>query len=138
MPAWRDGQAGEALQMVMVKCVEKRMFEHNVVNIRSDAFKDGASWAAFARLEPVISNVLKQEFGDDSKVWPDVAGVFFRELWRGDLDQEITKTSLQLPAHYDSRYGEMMKAMKDQFTPLARTLRIVKAAAAMKVEADEK
>ena len=64
VPAWRDGKAGDALQLAMVKAVMKRMFEHNVVSIRSDAFKDGASWAAFARLEPVITNVLKQEFGD--------------------------------------------------------------------------
>ena len=68
------------MQMTMVKAVEKRMFEYNVVNTRTDAFKDGASWVAFARLEPVITNVLKQEFGDDANVWPDAVGIFHREL----------------------------------------------------------
>jgi hypothetical protein len=137
VPAWRDGRAGEALQLVMAKCVEERMFKHGVISIRSDAFKDGASWVAFARLEPVITNVLKQEFGDDSNVWPDAVGIFFRELWRGDLDQDILKTSLQLPPHYDSRYGEMLRAVKEQFVPLACVLRNLKAAAAMQVVAPE-
>ena len=51
---------------------------YNVIAVRYDAFKEGASWVAFARLEPVVSNILKQEFGDDTKVWPDAAAVFFR------------------------------------------------------------
>ena len=72
--------------------------------------RTGAAWVAFARLEPFITTVIQNEFGTVESVWPESISGFYRELWRGEFDTDLTKVSALLPAHYDTRSTEMQKA----------------------------
>jgi hypothetical protein len=110
VPPWRDGNAGFALQMQMVKAVETRMFEYEHYKNRGDAFKTAAQWVAFARLKPHVISILETDFGSDNRAWPDQIKAFYKEFWTGEYDAQLQQTSAVLPAHYDTRHTEMIKA----------------------------
>lgn len=72
--------------------------------------RSGAIWAAFARLEPFVTSLLKSDFGSSLAEWPESIRVFHREMWCGNFDTEIGKCSALLPSSYDSHSSEMTKA----------------------------
>jgi hypothetical protein len=110
VPSWRDGAAGNLLQMQMVKVVETRMFEYEHYKSKSEAFKSASQWVSFTRLLPHVVSVLESDFGTDRKSWPDQIKAFLKELWTGEYDTQLQQTSAVLPAHYDTRHTEMTKA----------------------------
>jgi hypothetical protein len=72
--------------------------------------RTGTAWAAFARLEPHIHAVIQHTHGCLDTAWPEPIKSFFRELWRGTHDLDVTKASALLPGHFDQRAMELQKA----------------------------
>jgi hypothetical protein len=119
VPPWRDGAAGEALQVKMVSVAEIRYLEHNFCETGVPLFANGANWAAFARLVGPVEEVLSNLYGAKAG-WPDSLKAMRREMWRGEHDEEMKALSLQLPGHLDSR--QMHARVQEQLRFLSRKI----------------
>ena len=132
VPPYRDGHNGQRLQLAMARAVHQRCFEHRA-DPNQEAFGSARMWVAYARLAPVVEEVLEVKFGADPRVWPDRVAAFATQLHVGEHDAEVLKVSAQIPGHFDSRVGELKKLVKDIFPPLTRMLHSVEAAKKMGV-----
>ena len=64
VPGWRDGAAGEALQLRMVDVLVKRYFDFELYKQTTPkVFASGAVWAATGRLLVHIDSLLEMEYG---------------------------------------------------------------------------
>ena len=116
VPPYRDGHNGQRLQLAMARAVHQRCFEHRA-DPNQEAFGSARMWVAYARLAPVVEEVLEVKFGADPRVWPDRVAAFATQLHVGEHDAEVLKVSAQIPGHFDSRVGELKKLVKDIFPP---------------------
>ena len=115
VPAWRDGNAGKALQQRMADYAAKRFWDydfHSANDTKSSIFSSGPNWVGFSRLahhvEAVLENVLGVPGG-----WPDSAACLRREMWRGDHDAELARLSIQFPAGLDNAPAQMQARLKE-------------------------
>ena len=125
VPAWRDGEAGEALQAEMVRVAVARYFQHDMhknAERQVSIFATGSAWASFARLARHVEQVLESSFGAAAS-WPDMASLLHRELWRGEHDTELVRLAMQLPANLDNTPSIMQKRLQEMFLPLSRLFR---------------
>ena len=115
VPAWRDGMSGRNLQVRMADVAGTRYWDwefHQATDQKASIFATGAMWAGLARLIPHIESVLESALGTRSS-WPDSVGVTFREIWRGEHDQELARLAAQLPSNLDNTPALMHAHLKD-------------------------
>ena len=133
VPAYRDGAAGEALHVEMVRCFEQRCTWPGYKASKGDAFISGAHWVAFARLWPALWRVMETEWGVQLATWPDPAAQLYAQIWAGEHDATILATSKPMRSHIDTRPHDMANMMRMMFSPLAQVLQNLATAAAMRV-----
>lgn len=113
----------ETLQ-AMVRVAVRRFFDFGVKDSDATLFQSGAQWAGCGRLFPVIEQVMEYELGP-RLAWPDSAAAFFREVWRGEHDGDVSTLASCLPSGLDSR--GMCVRVKEMLKPLARLFMLLSA-----------
>jgi hypothetical protein len=115
VPAWRDGAAGEALQIKMVHAVQRRFFEFELYKAGSDKsaalWSSGSTWSGFSRLAFHVDALLEAELGHSSS-WPDSATCVHREIWTGEHDVELARLAMQLPANLENTPHILQRHLK--------------------------
>jgi hypothetical protein len=114
VPTWRDGQAGEALQLKMVDAAVRRYFEFGCKAVSDKAaslWSTGSTWAGFSRLAFHVDALLEAELGHRSS-WPDCAACVHREMWTGEHDTELARLAAQLPGNLDNTPNILQKHLK--------------------------
>ena len=100
----------------------RRYFDFEVCkNERAPIFTSAGAWTALARLGPHIDEIFYADLGQPDS-WPDVAKSRYREIWRGDYDQELQATSSVLPASLDRAKSAMQTRLREQLPCLSRLM----------------
>jgi hypothetical protein len=116
VPSWRDGAAGKSLQIRMADAAGTRYWEydfHAASDQKASIFASGAMWAGFTRLIGHLEAALEGSLGTRSS-WPDAAACVFREIWRGEHDQELARLAAQLPSNLDNTPSQMHVHLKER------------------------
>ena len=115
VPSWRDGAAGRALQVRMADAAGTRYWDydfHQASDQKASIFASGSTWAGFTRLISHLEAAMEGALGTRSS-WPDSAACVFREIWRGEHDQELARLAAQLPSNLDNTPTQMHVHLKD-------------------------
>ena len=120
VPSWRDGEAGNRLQLHMVTVLDRRYFEFELYKV-SDAkpFATAANWVHYAGLSPYIEEIfkaLKQEFPT-----ADLVQSRHREIWKAEYDGQIVSLSTSLPSLLENNPLTMQSRIREQLDAI-RTL----------------
>ena len=131
VPAYLDGAPGQVLQERMVADLEKRSTDA-ARKSKKEGFQSWQHWLAYGRLMPVVCNVLRDEFGQDERTWPDGPRTLHTQLEQGQWDGDLAKLSGVLRGELDSNPSALAKLLQSGFGELNRVCTAEKLSAAMR------
>ena len=124
VPLWLDGAQGKEMHKAMCEVFRRRLFDSgNLKQFTSGTkpvFKDGASWAAFARLNGPpdyhLTTVIDRQLPAPQSV---AVEQLKRGIWVGDHDAAILAISNLMSPHIGSQTDKVHQVLLQQFEPLA-------------------